>query len=88
MDVNVDDLFRLAQIYSPQQVGVEISGQQKGFIPWIQEQMMVRNIYFPLASDHNSKELGIRPNTNKVQRFNTGAVPLFKDGKNLLSRRT
>lgn len=81
MDVNVDDLFRLAQIYSPQQVGIEISGQQKGFIPWIQEQMMVRNIYFPLASDHNSKELGIRPNTNKVQRFNTGAVPLFKAGK-------
>jgi phage terminase large subunit-like protein len=81
MNQNVDDLFRLAQIYKPQQVGVEISGQQKGFVSWIQDQMMVRNVYFPLASDHNSNEPGIRPNTNKVQRFNTGAVPLFKARK-------
>ena len=81
MNANIDDLFRLAQLYRPQEVGIEISGQQKGFIPWIQEQMMTRNIYFPLASDHHSTELGIRPNTNKVQRFNTGAVPLFKAGK-------
>lgn len=78
MDKNVDDLFRLAQLYSPQQVGIEITGQQKGFIPWIQQKMMERNIYFPLASDNNSNEPGIRPNTNKVQRFNTLAVPLFK----------
>lgn len=81
MDSNVNDLFRLAQMYRPQQVGIEISGQQKGFISWIQGEMMTRNIYFPLASDHNSTELGIRPNTNKLQRFNTGAVPLFKAGK-------
>lgn len=81
MDQNVNDLFRLAQLYKPQQVGIEITGQQKGFVSWIQDQMMVRNIYFPLASDHGSTELGIRPNTNKVVRFNTGAVPLFKAGK-------
>jgi hypothetical protein len=81
MDANVNELFRLAQLYKPQQVGIEISGQQKGFVAWVQDQMMVRNIYFPLASDHNSNELGIRPNTNKVARFNTGAVPLFKAKK-------
>lgn len=80
MDKNVDDLFRLAQMYRPQQVGVEISGQQKGFIPWIQQQMLERNIYFPLASDHNSNEPGIRPTTNKMERFNT-VVPLFKARK-------
>jgi hypothetical protein len=35
MDKNVDDLFRLSQEYKPQQVGIEVSGQQGGFIQWI-----------------------------------------------------
>jgi predicted phage terminase large subunit-like protein len=80
MDKNVNDLFRLAQIYKPQQVGVEVSGQQGGFIPWLEEQMMVRNIYFPLASENNNGRPGIRPNTQKMVRFNT-VVPWFKLGK-------
>lgn len=80
MGKNVDDLFRFAQMYRPQQVGVEISGQQGGFIPWIQEQMMDRNIYFTLAQEKGSKDLGLRPNTNKMERFNT-VVPLFKARK-------
>jgi predicted phage terminase large subunit-like protein len=71
MNVNVDDLFRLAQTYKPQLVGVEVSGQQGGFIPWLQEQMMVRNIFFSLASDKNSNQPGIRPTTDKFKRFNT-----------------
>jgi predicted phage terminase large subunit-like protein len=75
-----DDLFRLAQIYKPQSVGVEISGQQKGFVSWILERQMDRNIYFPLAKEDDATELGLRPNTNKMVRFNT-AVPLFKAGK-------
>jgi len=32
MDKNIDDLFRLAQMYKPQSVGIEVSGQQGGFI--------------------------------------------------------
>jgi phage terminase large subunit-like protein len=80
MDANVNDLFRLAQIYRPQSVGVEVTGQQGGFIRWIQGQMLERNIYFPLATDNNSNEPGIRPNTNKLVRFNT-VVPLFKARK-------
>jgi predicted phage terminase large subunit-like protein len=80
MDKNIDDLFRLAQVYKPQGVGVEVTGQQAGFIPWIQEQMMQRNIYFPLASEGNQNAPGIRPNTNKLVRFNV-AVPLFKAKK-------
>ena len=80
MDKNVDDLFRLAQQYKAQSVGVEISGQQKGFISWIQGEMMNRNIFFPLASEADSKEVGLRPNTNKMVRFNT-VVPLFKARK-------
>jgi predicted phage terminase large subunit-like protein len=80
MDANVDDLFRFAQIYRPQSVGVEISGQQRGFIAWIQKEMMTRNCWFTLASENNSGQPGIRPNTNKMVRFNT-VVPLFKAGQ-------
>jgi predicted phage terminase large subunit-like protein len=80
MAKNVDDLFRLAQLYRPQQVGIEVSGQQGGFIAWIQERMMDRNIYFPLACEPGTAELGLRPNTNKLVRFNT-VVPLFKARK-------
>lgn len=80
MDKTMDDLFRLAQMYRPQQVGIEVSGQQGGFIPWIQGQMLDRNIYFPLASEGNDSKPGIRPNTNKMVRFNT-MVPFFKARK-------
>jgi len=77
MNTNIDDLFRLAQKYNPQSVGIEVSGQQGGFIPWIQDQMMNRNIYFNIASENNSNKLGIKPNTNKMQRFNV-VLPWFK----------
>ena len=80
MDKNVDDLFRLAQMYKPQAVGIEVTGQQAGFISWIQEQMLERNQYFNLASEGNSNEPGIRPNTNKLVRFNV-VVPWFKQRK-------
>ena len=80
MDKNVDDLFRLTQMYKPQQVGVEVTGQQGGFVTWIQNQMLERNIYFPLASEGNDSKPGIRPNTNKLVRFNT-VVPWFKSRK-------
>lgn len=80
MDKNVDALFRLSQMYRPQSVGIEVSGQQGGFVTWIQNEMMNRNIYFPLASEGNDNKPGIRPNTNKMVRFNT-VVPLFKSRK-------
>ena len=80
MDKNIDDLFRLAQMFKPQQVGIEVSGQQSGFIQWIMNEMMNRNIYFPLASEGNESKPGIRPNTNKLVRFNL-VVPWFKARK-------
>lgn len=80
MDKNIDDLFRLVQMYKPQQVGVEVTGQQGGFIPWLNQEMMKRNVWFTLASDNNSSNPGIRPNTNKMQRFNI-VVPWFKTHK-------
>lgn len=80
MGDNLNDLFRLAQKYRPQQAGVEVSGQQGGFIDWIQEQMLTRNCWFTLASENNKGAPGIRPNTNKLVRFNV-VVPLFQAGK-------
>lgn len=76
MAANVDDLFRLAQMYNPQQVGIEVSGQQGGFIDWIKQEMLTRNIYFNIASDNNSNRPGIRPLTNKFKRFST-VTPWF-----------
>jgi predicted phage terminase large subunit-like protein len=77
MDANIDDLFRLVQQYRPVEVGIEITGQQKGFISYIMSEMGHRNTFFALACEGKSKEPGLRPNTNKLVRFNV-MVPLFK----------
>jgi predicted phage terminase large subunit-like protein len=80
MDQNIDDVFRFVSMYKPQSVGIEVTGQQGGFIQWIKDQMLVRNIFFNLASEGNNGNEGIRPNTNKMVRFNT-VVPMFKQKK-------
>jgi phage terminase large subunit-like protein len=80
MDQNIDDLFRFVSMYKPQSVGVEVTGQQGGYIQWLQGQMLERNIFFNLASDSNSNKPGVRPNTNKMVRFMT-ILPLFKSKK-------
>lgn len=79
MDKNVDDLFRLAQKWNPLSVGIEVTGQQGGFISWIEKEMIDRNIFFNLASENNTNKPGVRPNTNKMVRFNI-VVPWFKTG--------
>lgn len=78
MDVTVNDLFRFVEEYSPQGVGVEITGQQGGFIQWLMSEMQYRDIYFNLTQDKGKP--GIRPVTDKLSRFNL-VVPLFKAGK-------
>lgn len=77
MDKNIDDLFRLYQEYEPESVGIEISGQQGGFIDWIKQEQMKRNIWFSFAGKGGN---GIRPVADKLSRFNR-VVPLFKAGK-------
>jgi predicted phage terminase large subunit-like protein len=80
MDKNIDDLFRLAQEYLPQSVGVEVSGQQNGFIAWIEREMLLRNQWFSLASEGNKGIAGIRPVSKKLVRFQT-VQPWFKAGR-------
>lgn len=80
MGKNFDDLFTMCQKWKPLGVGIEVSGQQEGYIPLLQRQMMERNIYFNMVSDNNSLKPGIRPTTNKLERFMV-VVPLFKLGR-------
>ncbi|MEA3496901.1 MAG: hypothetical protein U9R42_12825, partial [Bacteroidota bacterium] len=80
MDANINDLFRFVSMYKPQNVGVEVTGQQGGFIQWLQGEMINRNIFFNLASEGNKAAPGIRPNTNKMVRFMV-ILPLFKSKK-------
>jgi predicted phage terminase large subunit-like protein len=80
MEKTIDGLFRLVSEYRPQQVGIEVTGQQYAFITWLQQEMMTRNIWFNFAQEKNASKPGIRPVTNKLSRFNL-VVPLFKAGK-------
>lgn len=81
MDKNLDDLFRLVSQYSPLSVGIEVTGQQGGFISWINQEMIRRNIYFNLATGKtNGNQPGIRPIGDKITRFNQ-VLPLFKQKK-------
>lgn len=80
MDKNIDNLFELVSEWHPQSVGIEISGQQVGFISWLQQEMISRNIYFNLAHEANAKTPGLRPTTRKIDRFEV-VVPLFKSRK-------
>lgn len=78
MEKSVDGLFRFVSEYRPQQVGVEVTGQQLAFITWLQQEMMSRNIWFNFAQENGRP--GVRPTANKLSRFNL-VVPLFKAGK-------
>jgi predicted phage terminase large subunit-like protein len=80
MDHTINDLFRLVQEYKPQQVGIEVTGQQGAFIQWLQSEMVTRNVWFNFASSEKSGSPGIRPMTDKLARFNL-VVPWFKARK-------
>lgn len=77
MEANLQDLFRLVQIYKPLEVGIEVSGQQQGFIPFIRDRMIRTNTHFNLTSSNNGGIPGIRPVTDKMSRFNV-VLPWFK----------
>lgn len=78
MDKSINALFRLVSEYRPQQVGVEVTGQQGAFLSWISQEMMNRNIWFNFAIENGRP--GVRPTVDKLSRFNL-VVPLFKAGK-------
>ena len=80
IDLTWNDLFRLVSEYRPQQVGIEVTGQQQAYIKLLQQEMMNRNIWFSFASSEKSGEPGIRPTVDKLSRFNL-VVPWFKSSR-------
>jgi phage terminase large subunit-like protein len=80
IDITWNDLFRLVSEYKPQNVGIEVTGQQQAYIKLLQNEMMNRNIWFSFASSEKSGEPGIRPTVDKLARFNL-IVPWFKAAK-------
>jgi len=78
MDQNIKDLFRFVSIYHPLEVGIEINGQQGGFISWIKKEMITKNTFFTLAG--KGKTEGIRRTAKKIENFKL-AVPLIKAKK-------
>ena len=81
MQENIEDLFRYVKKWKPISVGIESSGQQGGFLSIIEEMKQQRNIWFQFAKKPGSKEYGIRPVKDKVERFVKGVQPKFKQGK-------
>jgi len=89
MKPNIDALFDFVAKYKPKLVGIEVSGQQGGFIDWIQSEMRTRGEYFTLAKQkgrEHTNDLGIRPRKNKILRlenmlslFNRGQISICKE---------
>lgn len=80
MEKTFNKLFYYVASYGPQQVGVEVTGQQGAFISLLQKEMLDRNCFFNFASDQAGGAPGVRPQVDKLSRFNL-VVPLFKMGK-------
>jgi hypothetical protein len=78
MDQNIDDLFRFASMYKPLSVGIEINGQQGGFIQWIKGEMLRRKIFFSFAGKKGVE--GIRRTRPKIEYLKT-FLPVIKAKK-------
>jgi predicted phage terminase large subunit-like protein len=84
MNQTLEDLFRLVSIYKPIEVGIETSGQQRGFISWIKEKMLEKNVFFNIAKKIDSNQEGFNRNINKIVRFEL-FVPVIKAKKFMLA---
>lgn len=80
MNETFNDLFKFAKKYNPMSVGIEVTGQQGAFLSLLREEMIKRNIYFPLAKGKGTNKEGIGTKANKMERFRL-TVPAFKENK-------
>lgn len=78
MDRNIDTLFRFVSMYRPLSVGIEINGQQGGFIQWIKREMLTRKISFSFAGKNGVE--GIRRTRPKIEYLRT-FLPVIKSKK-------
>lgn len=61
MRKTIDELFKYAQKYRPLEVGIEITGQQIGFVSLLEKEQLIKQIYFRIRQ--------IRPTKDKFSRF-------------------
>ena len=61
MDANIKKLFQFVSRYKPMQVGIEVTGQQEGFVNWMYEEQYRTRIYFDIKK--------VRPTKDKFSRF-------------------
>lgn len=80
MNQTFDDIFSLVQKYNPILVGIEVSGQQGAFISLLRQEMVERNIFFPIAKGKDGSREGIPARTNKMERLRL-SIPFWKTGK-------
>ena len=75
MTENTHDLLRLVHKYKPISVGIEVSGQQKGFISFIEEKAVTLGVHLEFAREVDPKskrhgQIGFHPTNKKLDRFN------------------
>lgn len=80
MNDTFNKIFQFAKEYEPMQVGIEVTGQQGGFVPLIKDEMLKRNVWFAIAKGRGSNKEGIAVRTNKMDRFRL-TEPWFKRKK-------
>lgn len=80
MDVTIAQIFAYAKRYDLMGVGLEISGQQGGFLSLLRQQMLTEDTWFPIAMHVGTNTEGIKSVANKFSRF-LNAVNLFKLGQ-------
>jgi predicted phage terminase large subunit-like protein len=88
MEDNINTLFEFNEKYKPQLVGIEISGQQGGFVDWINMESRRRKETIILAKQkgrEHTNDVGIRPTKNKILRLERVA-PLVRRGKIKIAR--
>lgn len=80
MNETFNKIFELVQKYKPMSVGLEVTGQQGGFVSLFQSEMLKRNTWFNIAKGKGSNKEGIAVRTNKMDRFRL-TEPFFKQKK-------
>ena len=80
MTQSLNKLFEYVRIYEPIGVGIEITGQQGGFIDWLKERMLAAKTFFTLSREVGTNHEGVRPVKDKLSRLKQFA-PIINSGK-------
>ena len=80
MSDTFDKIFELVRKYNPMTAGIEVTGQQGGFISLLESEMLKRNTWFNIAKGKGTNRKGIAVRTNKMDRFRL-TEPFFKQKK-------